>query len=116
MTLALGGLALAIWLYFLIGRGGFWRFREEPAPAPSNATPASVPVVIPARDEAAVIAGAVRSLVAQAPVIVVDDASSDGTGDLARAAGARVIAARPLPHGWTGKMWAVSEGIRSAGQ
>src|SRR5689334_20284120 len=111
MTLALGGIALAIWLYFLLGRGGFWRFRDEPLPAIPTEPRPSVTVVIPARDEAAVIAGAVRSLVDQAPVIVVDDGSTDGTGNLARAAGARVIAARPLPTGWTGKMWAVSEGV-----
>jgi hopene-associated glycosyltransferase HpnB len=57
----------------------------------------------------------VASLIGQARVIVVDDASSDGTGAIARAAGAEVVAARPLPPGWTGKMWAVSEGVRAAG-
>src|SRR5262249_11476342 len=71
--------------------------------------------VIPARDEAASVGAAVASLIGQARVIVADDASSDSTGALARAAGAEVVAVRPLPPGWTGTMWAVSEGVRAAG-
>jgi hopene-associated glycosyltransferase HpnB len=55
-----------------------------------------------------------ESLAPQVRVIVVDDSSDDGTADVARAAGATVVTARPLPPGWSGKLWAVSEGIRSA--
>ena len=49
-------------------------------------------------------------------MILVDDASQDETARLAREAAPqlRVIAARPLPPGWTGKMWAVAEGVRAA--
>src|SRR5215831_26039 len=114
MLAALGGIAFAVWLYLLLGRGGFWRFREDAAPPLSDGR-GSVVAVIPARDEAGSIGAAVASLVGQARVIVVDDASSDATASIARAAGAEVVAARPLPPGWTGKMWAVSEGVRAAG-
>jgi hopene-associated glycosyltransferase HpnB len=49
-------------------------------------------------------------------IILVDDASDDGTAAIARQAAPelRVISAPPLPHGWTGKMWAVAEGVRAA--
>jgi hopene-associated glycosyltransferase HpnB len=87
--------------------------REDSVPS-AAADPASVIAVIPARNEAAGIAGAVESLAPQVPVVVVDDSSDDGTADLARSAGAEVVAAAPLPPGWTGKLWAVSEGLRSA--
>jgi hopene-associated glycosyltransferase HpnB len=117
-----GAAALAIWLYLLIARGGFWRFREEPIPG-GTAPRASVVAVIPARDEAAVIGAAVRSLAGQRydgalQVIVVDDSSCDGTAEAALGAapgGAiRVIQGEPLPAGWTGKLWAVSQGVREA--
>jgi chlorobactene glucosyltransferase len=71
-----------------------------------------VSLLVPARNEAAVIAQTVQALLAQTyphfELIVLDDASTDGTGDLARQAGAgdprlRVIAGVPLPEGWTGK-------------
>jgi hopene-associated glycosyltransferase HpnB len=52
-------------------------------------------------------------------VILVDDNSSDGTGDVARSlAGAgrlQVLAGAPLPAGWTGKLWAQSQGVARAG-
>ncbi|MGH9612905.1 MAG: glycosyltransferase, partial [Bryobacteraceae bacterium] len=83
----------------------------------------SITAVIPARNEAALIGRAVNSLLSQdfpgiLRVVVVDDHSSDGTAAAANAAGLserlRVVAARPLPQGWTGKLWALSEGLREA--
>ena len=112
-------LALAVWLYLLAGRGFFWCLREGAVP-PLKQENLSVAVVIPARDEAANIGAAVASLLAQnypgsLHVIVVDDHSADGT---AQAAGAgdrlTVLAADPLPAGWTGKLWAVARGLRRA--
>jgi hopene-associated glycosyltransferase HpnB len=51
-------------------------------------------------------------------ILLVDDGSSDGTVQAARAAAPpsllSVVPARPLPPGWTGKLWAVAEGIRQA--
>jgi len=77
-----------------------------------------VTAVVPARNEAAVISRSIESLAAQQypgdfRIILVDDSSDDATADLARHA-AQVIAARPKPQGWTGKMWAVSEGVSQA--
>ena len=73
-----------------------------------------VSIVVPARNEAASIRALLASL---APVrssvrdlVVVDDGSSDGTGDLARAAGATVLSAPPPPGGWTRKSWAGPRG------
>ncbi len=48
------------------------------------------------------------------PVIVVDDHSSDATAEVARQNGAMVLAGAPLPAGWTGKMWAVAQGVETA--
>ncbi|MGH7033827.1 MAG: glycosyltransferase, partial [Stellaceae bacterium] len=83
----------------------------------------SIVAVIPARNEAAVVGRAIASLLAQDyagdfRIVLVDDHSTDGTAEAAReAAGAQVgrvaiVAARPLPPGWTGKLWALSEGVR----
>jgi hopene-associated glycosyltransferase HpnB len=124
MMEALAALSLGIWIYFLIARGGFWRMGEQPAPPQPPDPMPRVTAVIPARDEAAVVARAIGSLAAQRDagdfsVVLVDDASDDGTGEIARSAASaemlRVVGARPLPAGWTGKMWAVSEGVRAAG-
>jgi hopene-associated glycosyltransferase HpnB len=111
--------SLATWIYLLLGRGGFWRVREEPPP-PASVNLKSVAVVIPARNEEAVIGRAVASLLNQdyaghIHVFVVDDHSSDAT---ASAAGIHerlsIVRAGPLPKGWTGKLWAISEGLRQA--
>jgi hopene-associated glycosyltransferase HpnB len=88
------------------------------------ATTPAVAVVVPARDEAPVIAATLRSLLAQdyagpLRVILVDDGSTDGTGAIARSLGASrtltVIDAGPRPAGWSGKLWAVSRGVAEAG-
>src|SRR5436190_37167 len=116
MIIIIAAAAFAIWIYLLLGRGGFWRMRD---PAAAGRDTASVVAVIPARNEADLVATAIASLAAQVPIVLVDDASDDGTADAARAAASpdvlRVIEARPLPAGWTGKMWAVSEGVHAAG-
>jgi hopene-associated glycosyltransferase HpnB len=117
LSLAAGALALAIWIYLLAARGGFWRMRASELRSDGQARRSTLQtlltVIIPARNEASVIGRAVRSLSGR--VIVVDDASTDGTADAAREAGAHVVTARPLPAGWSGKLWAVSEGIRLSG-
>ena len=126
IALGIGVATAVIWFYILLGRGGFWNIREAVSVDGVPAA-AAVVVVIPARNEAAGIAGTVSSLLGQThegslDIVLVDDHSSDGTADLARAAaralGAEhrldVIAARALPPGWTGKLWAVSEGLARA--
>lgn len=116
---------LAIWLYLLLLRGRFWAPRE--LPHCEREMRARVVAVVPARDEATTIARAVRSLLEQQlavplHVIVVDDGSTDGTEDAARAAAAAVGAGErltvlhgaPLQQGWTGKLWAMAQGVAAA--
>jgi hopene-associated glycosyltransferase HpnB len=119
----LAALSAAVWLYLILGRGRFWHFREAspegtlPHPAPS------IVAVVPARNEAETVGRAIGSLAGQRypgafHIVLVDDASSDGTAEIARAAAPpellTVIRSEPLPSGWTGKLWAVSQGIRAA--
>jgi hopene-associated glycosyltransferase HpnB len=121
-------LALAIWCYLALGRGGFYRCaeRDDGAPPPPPAWP-RIAVVIPARDEAAVIGRCLGSLLRQDyqgtwSVIVVDDNSSDGTAHAAQSAAAdgearnrlTIVSGTALPRGWTGKLWALSQGIAAA--
>lgn len=127
---ALAALALLVWAYLLAGHGRFWQSGPSLAPArpdsfPSGPAPerhARVPdldVVVPARDEAEGIGAALASLLAQdypgrLRVIVVDDGSTDGTGAIARGfADPRllVLDGRPRPPGWSGKLWAVAQGV-----
>lgn len=115
---ATSAVSLAIWIYLLAFHGRFWLVRDD-GQRPLDVAAKSVAVVIPARDEAATIGLTVRSLLRQeyggcVSVFVVDDHSTDVTAALAREAGAEVIAAKPLPSGWTGKMWAVSQGLEQA--
>jgi hypothetical protein len=72
-----------------------------------------VAVLVPARDEAAHIVGCVASVRGQGAVLVLDDGSSDGTAELARAAGATVLAGAPPPAGWHGKPWACAQLARA---
>lgn len=112
--------SLAAWLWLAFVQGRFWRTDQRlPARRPVAAPP-SVAVIVPARDEAVMLPRTLPTLLAQdyagpVRVIVVDDASRDGTGDLARAAGAEVIAADEPPPGWTGKLNALRCGITAAG-
>ena len=127
VALAIGGLSLLIWMVLITARGGFWLTRERDTrdlPPDPTAWP-EVTAVVPARDEAEVIARSIGSLLAQdypGPfrVILVDDSSSDGTAGLARrAAGSErleIVTGRSLAPGWTGKLWAVSQGVAHAGR
>ena len=121
--LAIGIMALASWL--ILAATGFWTCgeRDDGAPlAPPTPWP-EVVAVVPARNEADVIARSLSSLAAQDypgafRIILVDDNSEDGTGARARALGARrvtVLTGAPLAQGWTGKLWALHQGIASAG-
>lgn len=116
--------ALAAWAWLLLLRGGFWRAAETDAETlPPPARWPSVVAVVPARDEASVIAASLASLKAQDyrgdfRVILVDDNSTDGTAAIARNLGdprLTVMTGRPLAPGWTGKLWAVAQGVEAAG-
>ncbi len=128
MAVVLGVLACLVWAYLLLFRGGFWRAapRDDEEAIAANGDWPEVVAIVPARDEAAHIGESVTSLLKQRyngefSVIVVDDGSTDGTAECARAAGMRdaarrltVIAATRTPQGWTGKLWALHCGIDHA--
>jgi hopene-associated glycosyltransferase HpnB len=114
-------LTAATWAYLFLAHGRFWQAGPVlPLSFPHRAPP--VAIVVPARDEAESIRRAITSLLAQRyagvfRVIVVNDGSTDGTGEaLAAMAEPRlaVVAGAPRPEGWAGKLWAVSQGIAAA--
>ena len=126
-TTVIAAATVAIWVYLLLFRGGFWRLPYRPAPVAASVAARSVVAVIPARDEAAVIGRSVASLLAQdyrggLHIVVVDDQSSDGTAAVGRAAAdafrasdrLTVCGGKPVPPGWTGKLWAVRQGVEVA--
>lgn len=97
--------------------------QEEPAPGDAPSPAPRMVAVIPARNEADVVGKSIASLVRQRypgefHIVLVDDDSTDGTADAARTAAPAdlltVVRAAALPPGWTGKLWAVSEGVRQA--
>ncbi len=112
----------ATWLWLVVAVVGslgavVWHWRLWQLGAHAAAPPVAPPrvsIVVPARDEAHNLPRLLASLAALAPppheVIVVDDHSTDGTGELARAAGATVVVPPPLPAGWLGKAWACHAG------
>lgn len=112
---------LAAWGGLLAFRGGFWRADQRLVEGKNlpDRWPA-VAVVVPARNEADVIGEAVSSVAGQEyrgdiRVFVVDDRSDDDTAAIAReVTGVTVVAGGEAPRGWTGKMWAVSQGVAAA--
>jgi len=122
-----GVISLAIWLYLTFARGFFWRApRSNSSLSSYRDSGLRVAAVIPARDEAAGIASVVEALLQQhdlkMPVFLVDDGSTDGTAGIARAAAAKlgrteqltIVEGQALPPGWTGKLWAMHQGIERA--
>jgi hopene-associated glycosyltransferase HpnB len=130
LYLGLAGLSLLIWVFLLLTWGNFWRCDQFLANSVTNlAVYPSVAVIIPARDEADVLDQSLPSLLQQdypgkLRVILIDDQSTDGTGQVAQTVAAKlgkterlqVIAGQPLPVGWSGKLWAVEQGWRQIQQ
>jgi hopene-associated glycosyltransferase HpnB len=132
MLIAAGVLSLLIWAYLVLARGGFWRIypaasRTISAENRAQGNPVRIAVIIPARDEADVVGRAVCSLLQQTgpnkiQIFLVDDASTDGTAQAARAAAAAetqaqnltVVPGNSLAPGWSGKLWAMQQGIEQA--
>ena len=116
-----------IWLYLIVGRGAFWLCGVRDTDRPSLDVPQwpAVVAVVPARNEANHIAASIGSLLRQEysgsfRIVLVDDDSSDETALIATRAAASapsqliVVGSESPPRGWTGKIWAVKQGIASA--
>ncbi len=125
---------LIIWLYLLIFRGKFWLGDQLLLPTSETEIAQikywpSVSVIIPARNEAKLLQVTLNSLLNQdypgnLKIILVDDHSRDNTGLVAKSTAQQsenftkleVISAADLPSGWTGKLWAINQGINYAKQ
>lgn len=112
-------LSLLIWLYLVLAHGRFWSSGPElPAAMPPELP--DVDIIVPARDEAPTIGPVIASLVTQdypgkLHVILVDDNSTDGTAAKAgTAANLMILTGQPKPPGWSGKLWALSQGIAAS--
>lgn len=132
LLLACAGISLVAWLYFMVGHGGFWRGdqRFDKTRSLTSVPPTHWPgvvVIVPARNEADNIKCTLGSLLDQNypgkfHVILVDDHSEDGTGNIARhlanqhPAGEQlsVVTADERPPGWLGKVWALYTGLQVA--
>jgi hopene-associated glycosyltransferase HpnB len=116
----------AIWVYLIAARGAYWRagVRDDASIGARPGPWPAVAVVVPARNESECIACSAQSLLRQdyrgpLSIVIVDDDSGDGTGAAATAAAAgdtrlSVIRTNGPAAGWTGKLWAVSQGIAAA--
>ncbi len=129
---AIAWLSFAAWVYLAFFHGGFWRANQVlPGGRGGLSSAPRVVACIPARDEAETIGAVVTShLRSTFPggyhVVLVDDHSSDGTGDIARQveedAGSanpvslRIVSAPKLEMGWTGKLWALRQAVEKAQQ
>ncbi len=126
ITLLALGLSGLIWIYLLAFRGRFWQCdqRLTPSNQASLATWPSICAVIPARNEADMLTQSLPGLLNQKypgifRILLVDDQSTDGTADVAQQtahqskdeASLEIMTTDPLPTGWSGKLWAVHQGI-----
>jgi hopene-associated glycosyltransferase HpnB len=118
----LGSLSILAWLSVLLRPDRAWTMtpvaEDGPEPSPPGAWPA-VQVLVPARNEAALLPRTLPALLAQDypgpwKVLVIDDRSIDGTADVARSLGADALKGADLPDGWAGKVWALHQGAAAA--
>ena len=122
-------LSLLVWMVLVLFRGGFWRADQWLEHEDHGEITAKTPwppavAIVPARNEAPSVGRTVAALLEQDypgsfAVVVVDDGSDDGTAEEARRAGAdserlTVVAGTPLEPGWTGKLWALAQGLKRA--
>ncbi len=125
----LAAFSLAVWVYLIALRGGFWLANQRLGRCPPPSRWPGAVAIVPARNEARTVAAALQSLLAQDypgpfSIILVDDASTDATVEIARRLAAsgpaegrlEVLLAPPLSPGWTGKLWALNHGVTRASE
>ncbi len=120
LTNLLGWSTVLVWAGLAACRSRFWSIAPR-LPGGQSRRYSSVTVVIPARNEEEHLGECLEALLQQhfegkLHIVVVDDNSTDATGTIAHALAAkdvrlRVLHGKPLPQGWSGKMWAVSQGL-----
>ena len=125
LAFAFGSMSAVIWLYLAFFRGAFWRADQRLSPEYNQLDPwPDVAIVIPARNEQGLIGKTLTSLQNQdypghLSIIVVDDNSEDGTGNEiqnTRDTQTELLYGRALPRGWTGKLWAMQQGVEEISQ
>ena len=125
LAFAFGSLSATIWLYLAFFRGAFWRADQRLSPGHSQLDSwPDVAIIIPARNEQGMIGKTLTSLQNQdypghLSILVVDDNSEDGTEDEiknTRDTQTELLHGRPLPKGWTGKLWALQQGLEKISQ
>ena len=123
MVVFLGLLSFLAWLGLLFFRGQFWRANQVLPAAPDPEELPEVAAIIPARDEAETVGAVIAAHGAarydgELQIFLADDHSSDGTADVALAAKAaralHIVDVPDLPDGWSGKLWALRNGIEAA--
>jgi hopene-associated glycosyltransferase HpnB len=126
LATCVAALTTVTWSYLVLARGSFWSVKSAKPDAGDKAGfSGCVVAIVPARNEAELIGPVITSLLDQCvamPVVLVDDESTDGTADVARRAAEKagkadaliVIQSKPLPAGWTGKLWSMHQGIERA--
>jgi len=120
-------LSFALWVLLLVAPWQFWRNREILEADPSEKTPRKgvlegITVLIPARNESKTLGHTLEALIRQDPhhelqILVIDDHSEDDTGAVVLTCNhpqLNVIKSKPLPRGWSGKLWALEQGFREA--
>lgn len=99
---------------------GYVLFRQHGLPAGGQrvAPEQKLSVIIPARNEETHLPHLLESLLNQTripdEIIVVNDSSTDRTGEVARRYGVTVIDNTDVPAGWTGKNWALWTGFQAS--
>ena len=127
ILLVIASLSLIIWIFLLLFWGQFWRANQRLEINNTNLPHyPSICAIIPARNEADVLSISLKSLLNQKysgefSIILIDDQSTDKTGEVAQEIAnnlnqserLKVILGKPLPVGWSGKLWAMEQGIQT---
>jgi glycosyltransferase involved in cell wall biosynthesis len=116
-AIVIAAMSLAIWIYLVFASGWFWRLGEFDHDKTEFQPPREWPCVI-----AVVPALARQDDPGEFEIVVVDDHSEDDTAEITRHAAGEcgaperfsICSAAPLPVGWTGKLWALNEGVTQA--
>ena len=138
IALAVTGISLLAWIWLIYGRGFFWRMDQilratsaddgNQYEAGRDTWP-TIKIIVPARNEAGNLPATLPSLLNQdypgpLTILLVDDQSTDGTRELALNLGRehnagnrlQVLTGETVPPGWTGKLWALEQGVRAASE